>query len=84
VKLILCVIPALLLAACSSPPPAADTQEADAGTRCVKELPIGSNIAVTRCRTAEQIARDRESVQSVQDAVQGANKGSIKTGGSGG
>lgn len=48
----------LTLTACSSPP---ETQVAGQDRQvCVREAATGSTIAVTRCRSAEQLERERE------------------------
>ena len=46
-------------AACSSPPPAGGTETGSTAV-CSRETPTGSFISVTRCRTPEQIASERE------------------------
>jgi hypothetical protein len=73
--LALTVIAAAALGACATPNEAGQTAEAPKpaeGLICSQERPIGSNIAVTRCRTSEQIQRERE---AASNALSGPNRG---------
>jgi hypothetical protein len=53
---------ALTGAGCAAPnaEPSAAAQPKQATSVCSQERPLGSNIPVTKCRTAEQIEQDRE------------------------
>lgn len=42
---------------------------------CHKESPTGSSIPVTKCRTLEQIERDRAAAQSTGDDINRARSG---------
>lgn len=83
--LTLALIPAAVaLGGCASSNDAAVTAEAQKpaeGLICSQERPIGSNIAVTRCRTPEQIKRERE---AANDTLSGPNRGNVPGSGRGG
>jgi hypothetical protein len=52
----------ILLTACAAGP-APDGKQSDASVVCEREYPIGSNLPVTKCRTAaerEQLRRDAQ------------------------
>lgn len=66
---------AAVLGACATQNDATHTTEAQKpaeGLICSQERPIGSNIAVTRCRTAEQLQRERE---AAANTLSGPNRG---------
>jgi hypothetical protein len=66
---------ASLLGACATTNGTTNTAEAQKpaeGLVCSQERPIGSNIAVTRCRTSEQIQRERE---AASNTLSGPNRG---------
>ncbi len=64
---------ALALSACESAPVAsADGTQGDKVT-CTREYPTGSSIPTTRCRTAEQLARERDDAQKTVDQVGRSN-----------
>jgi hypothetical protein len=58
---------ALVIAGCAAPPPG-PTAKGDAQI-CVRETPTGSNVPVTRCRTAAQIERDRVEAAKVKEEI---------------
>jgi hypothetical protein len=57
----------LAMAGCASPPlsPMSKSDE----PICVRETPTGSNVAVTRCRTARQMERDRTEAATVKEEI---------------
>jgi hypothetical protein len=64
------------LAGCAS----TDVQVADAGAQtCTRDVPVGTLIPVTRCRSAEQMAREAEAARDAMSRpmpVLGAGGGS--------
>ncbi|MBQ0929445.1 hypothetical protein KAK07_14510 [Ideonella sp. 4Y16] len=65
-KVLIAITVAGLLAACASP----ETPAGSASQQiCTREAPLGSNIPVTRCRSAEQAAREGDAARSALDAA---------------
>lgn len=60
---------ALLVAGCASPEAPAPAGAAVVAQNCAREVPIGSSVPVTRCRSAEDIERDAKTKQSMEDAL---------------
>jgi hypothetical protein len=70
------------LASCASSEPKVAQAEDKQRVLCDQERPTGSHIAVTRCRTQEQIEREREAASRTLDAPgKGAGSGELKRGG---
>lgn len=70
---------ALLLGACAPAPlqqQAAQQPNDSQGSICEREYPVGSNLPVTRCRTAEERERDRARSQRELDRVRSNPSGS--------
>lgn len=62
----------LVLAACASTPPAnqqAAASAADNGTVCEREIPTGSMLSKSKCRTAEQREAERAGVAATAEAI---------------
>lgn len=70
-RFLLLAAASLLGAGCATPPPATTGAVAAAPVvqNCVRETPIGSSVPVTRCRTAEELQRDAQVKQAVEDAI---------------
>ena len=64
---------ALALSSCAStsPEPVADGSRA----ACSRDAPIGSTIAVARCRSAEQAKEDRQEAESVASGIRRSTAG---------
>jgi hypothetical protein len=73
----LAVITLVACAASESP-----TTEATAGQVCTKEPTIGSNRLTTKCRTPEEVARDRAAAEQVAPSIRRSNSAPVS--GSGG
>jgi hypothetical protein len=58
---------ALAIAGCAAPPPGS-MAKGDAQV-CAKETPTGSNVPVTRCRSAAQIERDRIEAATLKEEI---------------
>lgn len=56
------------LGACSTTSTTPESESASASI-CSREIPTGTSIATTRCRTKEQIERDAKAVRDVQDGL---------------
>lgn len=67
-----------LVSACSTPP--ADGQAANASMNCTRETPTGTSIPVVRCRTAQQMERDRESAQELGTSIRSAPGSTAQSG----
>ena len=62
------VIPlAGLLLGCTAPPVA--TEASATGVRCQREMPTGSNIPVTTCRSLDDRQRESQAAQDAADAI---------------
>jgi hypothetical protein len=57
----------LAVAGCASPP-LGSTAKSDTAI-CTRETPTGSNVPVTRCRTAAQVERDRVEAATVKEEI---------------
>jgi len=57
----------LAIAGCASPP-LGSMAKSDAPI-CARETPTGSNVPVTRCRTAAQVERDRIEAAAVKEEI---------------
>lgn len=79
-RLGLLFLPALA-AACAAP----SQQVASNGTEsvCVREMPTGSTIPVTRCRTQAEAEQDRANAEQTRDALRGRATQPGKAGGGG-
>lgn len=64
----------LLVAGCATSEPevqvAAGKEEQTTQVRCRSDSPTGSNFRVTRCRTPEEIERDKAQAQSVDRVME--------------
>ena len=60
------ILPAMLLG-CSATAP--EQQAQIAGTTCWKEIPTGSNLAVTKCTTEEERQRQKQQVDVISDEI---------------
>lgn len=68
------VFAAMLVAGCAAP--VADQVGNAAATRCTRELPTGSNIPVTRCRSVEDAEREAEAARNgAADAIARGSSG---------
>jgi hypothetical protein len=70
-RLLLPLVP-LVLAACASTPPAgpqAATGATDKGTVCERDIPTGSMLSKSTCRTAEQREAERAGVAATAEAI---------------
>jgi hypothetical protein len=72
-KSILALTLALALSSCASTPaePVADGNRA----ACSRDAPIGSTIAVARCRSADQAHQDRKEAESVATEIRRSSGG---------
>jgi 4-hydroxy-3-methylbut-2-en-1-yl diphosphate synthase IspG/GcpE len=66
-KCLASVLISLAIAGCASPPPGSMAR-ADVQV-CAKETPTGSNVPVTRCRSAAQIERDRIEAATLKEEI---------------
>lgn len=66
-KILTAITVACLLAGCASPQTQVTSEQIQVASAtqqtCTRETPIGSNIPVTKCRSAEQMARDAEAAR---------------------
>ena len=63
----ICAVAVLSLSACAVEPP---DSTADSGSLvCSREIPVGSNIPVRKCRTREQIEQERRTAEQVREAI---------------
>jgi hypothetical protein len=78
----LALLAAVALNGCATEQTAAPQAEKRAdGVVCSQERPIGSNIAVTRCRTPEQAERERSAAtETLGSPSRGANGSTYKPG----
>lgn len=67
-----------LVSACSTP--AGEGQTASAQMNCTRETPTGTSIPVVRCRTAQQMERDRESAQELGTSIRSAPGSTAQSG----
>jgi hypothetical protein len=63
---------AVLFTACASNSDQSPQQAMSAPARCTSETPIGSSIPTVRCRTAEQMERDRMEAQKMDSTLRAA------------
>lgn len=71
----------VLAAACAAPP-----QQVASGTAesvCVREMPTGSTIPVTRCRSQAEVEQERANAEQTRDALRGKATQPGKPGGGG-
>jgi len=73
VRIFLGVCLSLCATACASPP--AKPDDTSVASVCTREWPTGSLFPVTRCRTAEEIERDREAARDAADAINRSRSG---------
>lgn len=59
-----------LVSACASPP--SDGTTANSQMNCTRETPTGTSIPVVRCRTPQQVERDRESAEELGKSIRAA------------
>lgn len=67
-----------LLGACASPPAgtaASGGADPAQAVVCSREAPTGSMFNVTKCRTAEQIEREREATRAAGEGIERARSG---------
>lgn len=73
--LLLASLSAFALAGCASAPAPADASAENDGVVCAREVPTGSMMFKTKCRSAEERADDRAAANVTADAVRSqANK----------
>jgi hypothetical protein len=60
------ILTALLLGCATS---TRDQQTQVAGMTCWKELPVGSNLPVTKCMTEEEMQRKKQAVDAMSDEI---------------
>jgi len=77
---LLSLLSSVLIAGCASSTPttvasAAPAASEAAGVVCTRETPTGTHFAVTRCRTQEQIERDRAEAAKVGDMIRSQQQG---------
>jgi len=65
-KILVQFLGALSIVGCAAP--AADAPKS-AALQCTRETPTGSNLPVTRCRSVEDMAREKGSVETADDAL---------------
>jgi hypothetical protein len=66
-KCLTAVLIPLAITGCASPPPGS-VAKGDTPI-CVRETPTGSNVPVTRCRSAAQIERDRIEAATLKEEI---------------
>ncbi len=72
-KVLLPLMLACLVGACASPSPSSTRTAGD--MVCRREIPTGSNVPTTKCRTRAEIERDEQGVQSTADDIGRARSG---------
>ena len=78
-KIVTVLVLAAALSACAAP--SADKISSGGGADpaqqlvCTKEAPTGTMFPVTKCRTAEQIQREREATRAAGDGIDRARSG---------
>ncbi len=78
--LLLSSLMALALAGCASAP-ATTTAANDNSVICDKEVPTGSMLSKSKCRSAEQREAERRSVETVNESVRTQRSAPIGKGG---
>lgn len=75
-KPVLAILLPLLLAACASADTnVAETSAPSSALRCTREFPTGSNIAVTTCRSADDLRRESQAAQDAAEAIARSKSG---------
>jgi hypothetical protein len=64
----LLVAAAIASAGCASDP--AENVAGNGDATCARETPVGTHFSVTKCRTQEQIARDKADADRVKSDIQ--------------
>ena len=78
-KFVVPLLAALWVVGCAAP--AAESPGKASALQCTRETPTGSNIAVTRCRTAEQVALEKDGVGHAGEAIDRGKAGKARAGG---
>jgi hypothetical protein len=82
-RTIFCVFASSLVVACASEPTkiAGQTEQTANDTVCTREYPTGSNIPMTKCRSPEQVEKER---RIGQETIRRKTPGPAQTGKPGG
>ena len=73
-----CAVAVLSLSACAIEP--ADSTADSGSLICSREIPVGSNIPIRKCRTREQIEQERRAADQVRDTIRTGQSSSPKDG----